>query len=492
MKHSIAISIILGIILGVVIFSANMVYALSGDVYGVWPFGSTMVIDGDVQVPAGETLVIEPGTDILFTGRYSFTVFGRLQAVGTADHMIVFTRAYDTEASKWSGIRFDNADDASILEFCKVEYVHKDGAWPFVRGGGIWIDNCSPTIRYCTLTQNYSRNENRNGSGGGVCLNSNSNSIIEYNTIEFNEADSGGGILVGNDCNAVVRNNQILNNRCFSSGAGIYVSAWGNAEISNNLIKDNYSYGWAGGGGITLWNAYCREDGCTRVFNNMIINNTALTWGGGIYSRYNESLIYNNTIAGNSADSGGGIHVLNQGNMVPVIFNCIVWANTATQGPGIHFYFSETTQASITYCDIEGGFSGIGNIDANPLFADISNNNYQLGLGSPCIDAGDNDSEVLPYTDYYGDARMFDDPATADTGSGQAPIVDMGADEYHVDPCPADLDGDQDVDEDDLVILTGDFGRSDCFGSCPADYDADNDVDGQDLSFFSLYYGQCQ
>jgi hypothetical protein len=52
-------------------------------------------------------------------------------------------------------------------------------------------------------------------------------------------------------------------------------------------------------------------------------------------------------------------------------------------------------------------------------------------MGSPCIDSGDNGrvpSGVV--ADLAGGPRFVDDPDSADTGAGQAPIVDRGAYEY--------------------------------------------------------------
>lgn len=490
MKHGMTCTLMIAILVW-----AGQAHALSGDVSGVWSAGNTIVIDGDVTVPAGETLTIEAGTQILFNGWYAFTVNGLLEATGTETDMIVFTRADDTDDTKWAGIRFDGADDTAFMEYCRVEYVHREVYGINTRGGGIWIDDCSPAIRYCILTQNYSRNENRNGCGGGICLSSDSNSVLEFNIITGNEADSGGGIFVGSGCNAVIRNNRITGNESYSSGGGIYVAAWSYADISHNTIRENQAFGWAGGGGITVWNAYCREDGCTRIYNNFITGNTAASWGGGIYSRYSESMIYNNTLTDNTADTGGGIHVLNQGNMVPPIFNCVVWGNDAADGPQVYFYM-DTTEADISYCNIEGGFDGssndIGNIDADPVFADADNGNYRLAGGSACIDAGDNDATPLPDTDYDGDHRLADDPDTPDTGSGTAPIVDMGADEFLAGACPADLDLDGDADEADLEILSLNFGGTVCLGGCQGDETDDGDVDGLDLAAFAIAYLTCQ
>jgi hypothetical protein len=43
----------------------------------------------------------------------------------------------------------------------------------------------------------------------------------------------------------------------------------------------------------------------------------------------------------------------------------------------------------VVYSDIQGGFGGEGNIDADPLFTDSANGDYRLLPCSPAIDAGD-------------------------------------------------------------------------------------------------------
>lgn len=69
-----------------------------------------------------------------------------------------------------------------------------------------------------------------------------------------------------------------------------------------------------------------------------------------------------------------------------------------------------------------------GCIDTPPLLVDLAAGEYELHAGSPCIDAGNNPAALpLPGLDLAGAPRFFDDPATADTGVGSAPLVDMGA-----------------------------------------------------------------
>jgi PKD repeat protein len=85
-----------------------------------------------------------------------------------------------------------------------------------------------------------------------------------------------------------------------------------------------------------------------------------------------------------------------------------------------------------------GNFPGV--LDADPQFVDPigadgrkgnEDDDLHLGFGSPAIDSGDNTAVAASVTtDIDGDQRFQDDPATADTGKGTAPIVDMGAYEF--------------------------------------------------------------
>ena len=80
----------------------------------------------------------------------------------------------------------------------------------------------------------------------------------------------------------------------------------------------------------------------------------------------------------------------------------------------------------VTYCNVQGGWVGEGNIDADPQFAFAAD--FHLVPGSPCIDAGVNDpSGGLPAEDLDGNERLLD-------GDGNtSAVVDMGAFEFNAE-----------------------------------------------------------
>ena len=105
----------------------------------------------------------------------------------------------------------------------------------------------------------------------------------------------------------------------------------------------------------------------------------------------------------------------------PIIVNAIFWGNDRDQIAG--------DAANISYSDIQGGYTGTGNIDLDPLLGLLANNGgftktHALGEGSPAIDVGNPDPVTCPSTDQRRHLRPLDG-----NGDGTA-ICDMGAYEY--------------------------------------------------------------
>ncbi len=212
-------------------------------------------------------------------------------------------------------------------------------------------------------------------------------------------------------------------------GGGIWCSGT-SPRIMNCMISGNSAS--SAGGGMS-----CRFESHPAVTNCTISENSALV-GGGIYCTSSTPTILYCTISENSADSyGGAIDCYSS----LTITNCIVWGNSAPSGPGIYVHVGSPV---VTYSDIQGGWTGEGNIDSDPLFG--GEGDYHLTLSSPCIDSG---IDAGVYNDLDGDVRP------------QRAGFDMGADEY-ADCWDADMDGygdptcgGYDCDDSDPVVYPG-------------------------------------
>jgi hypothetical protein len=134
-------------------------------------------------------------------------------------------------------------------------------------------------------------------------------------------------------------------------------------------------------------------------------------------------------VVDNTADVAGGGTYVAVPSMLPAVRNCISWGNTPDQ--------ILATGADVEHSNIQGGFTGTGNIDADPLFVDPDgadnipghvDDDFRLQAGSPCIDAAD--GNVAPALDLDGNARADDPATTPNTGTGTPDFTDMGAYEY--------------------------------------------------------------
>ena len=110
-------------------------------------------------------------------------------------------------------------------------------------------------------------------------------------------------------------------------------------------------------------------------------------------------------------------HITEKCSSLAIFRNSIIWGNGAFQ--------VSQSNLDIAFSDVQGGYPGPGNIDANPLFVNGASGDFHLSGESPCIDAGDN-SAVLDPKDLDGNPRIVD-------GNGDAvEEVDMGAFEFQL------------------------------------------------------------
>ncbi len=275
-------------------------------------------------------------------------------------------------------------------------------------GSGIYCRDSSPMITNCIISGNLA------SSGGGIFCRESNPTIIDC-TISGNSAYEGGGIYCGWSSSPVITNCTISGNSA-DRGGGIY--GYGSLTITNctfsrNTAKGTDRYRYGRGGGI-----FC-SGGNLTVTNCIFSGNAAegTDWpgtGGAIYSDRNTSSIINCTFAKNSAPNGNALACDSGDHSYPSnlqLTNCIL-----TDG-GNEIWNNDASTISITYSNVEGGWQGNGNIDADPCFA--LSTDYHLMPDSTCIDAGDPNYITEPNeTDLEGKPRII--------GSR----IDMGAYEY--------------------------------------------------------------
>ena len=191
-------------------------------------------------------------------------------------------------------------------------------------GAGIYIDGASPTINNCIITANMAELLPESLCycyGGAIYIGDGSYPLFTNCTISYNS--------VGN----------------WGRGGGIYFyySAAARAYLKNCVISGNAALGIDSAGGGIYFDLY---SGFTIMFNCTIADNLATQGGGGVYSC---------------------------SNALKVITNSIIWGNSPEQ-----IYAVDKTKIIVSYSDVSGGWSGTGNINADPCFADAANNDHHL------------------------------------------------------------------------------------------------------------------
>jgi len=252
------------------------------------------------------------------------------------------------------------------------------------RGGGMHNDSSSPTLTNCMFSRNSTW-----ASGGGM-YNSVSNPMLTYCKFSGNLASLGGGME--------------------NSGSS--------PTITHCIFSKNSSIHNGGG----MWN----REGDITLSNCIFSGNSAAKWGGAIQNERSCPTISNCTFTGNRAvERGGGI--CNRLGSDGTLRNCILWGNTAPEGPEIALQEtssgSEPSTITVYYSNILGNWQGVyvgagctlswaaGNVDVDPCFADPNNGDYHLksqagrwdanegrwtkdDVTSPCIDGGDMASPI--------------------------------------------------------------------------------------------------
>jgi hypothetical protein len=254
------------------------------------------------------------------------------------------------------------------------------GYWGLAtHGGGIFIKNASPVVKNCIITNNNCQN------GGGIYAENSQatfeNVIIQNNNINQPNIPNGGSGLFLLNCNSNIIRCTIKNNTdnpasgVSNYGGGGVLVYGGSTNIQSSKIIANYAKGY--GGGISLY------AGSSAFIENTIISNniggTAGNYtGGGIHTDNCNIVLKNSVIWGNDEF---GISIGGYPNIT--IFNSILYNNVPAQIIG-------GFNLNITYTDIQGGSTGVGNINVNPNFVNPSANNFNLLNYSQCIGSGSN------------------------------------------------------------------------------------------------------
>jgi lamin tail-like protein/CotH protein/Big-like domain-containing protein len=351
------------------------------------------VVSGNLTVPAGVTLTIEPGTTIYFAQGASLTVSGRLVAQGTEARRIRFTRQPGS-AITWGGIRFNNSTLDNRITYADIDFAST--ADPITAANStILVDNVvfTGTTRTIIDLSNSSAlirnsvfptiadNETIHGTGmpatGYVIIEGNyfGGTTGYSDIIDFTGGQRPGPII------------QVLNNT-FSSGSDDALDLDGtDAHIEGNLFMNIHQDAIRDSTGNAIATDNSSE---VTIVRNVFINCDHML----LLKNGASAIVQNNTVA--------GIHTNATSTALAGVINFFEDRPGVTYGAGAvlegnifwdvdsnrHFVnVGPAVTITVNYSLLAGtNHPGTGNISLDPQF--VSTTDVHLRPGSPAIGAG--------------------------------------------------------------------------------------------------------
>ncbi|NLE36872.1 MAG: cadherin-like domain-containing protein, partial [Pirellulaceae bacterium] len=286
------------------------------------------------------------------------------------------------------------------------------------RGIGIWTNAAAVSITDSTISNNTTNYPSENGHGI-VCVDG-TISVVR-STISGNS--NGGMACQGLGGNSIVIDSSTISG---NSGAGLsLVSEIGSASVINSTIVANQ---WSG---IAL-----AVSGTVSLTGSTIAGNSA-NYGGGINVGSGTLDIANCTISGNSAGQGGGINVHGGGSSAQVsITNSTITANSATStGGGV--YVTASWLPLVLHNTIVAGNNAPSNSQLyGTVASDSSHNLIGFSTGLSGITNGVNGNQIgvtTPIDPMLGPLQDNGGPTRTHEPLPGSPLIDAGSDAKALD-----------------------------------------------------------
>ena len=339
----------------------------------------------DLTIPSGAVVTFSEGVEIRMPEEGNIIVEGQLIINGTEENPVQIISHSSIGNNRWGALCFNNETDSSTISHLRLTgastgmdpMVHRGAIssiqshivldhveienveFPiYAEGGSIVVNNSSITCEYiCDYI---------NVKGGDA--------LIQNCTFYGSDAQDTDAIDLDNVTNGIIRNNRIYD---FigpnSDGIDIGESSEG-ILISSNLIYHAGDKGISVGQGSTV-----------TLDRNLVVGGNhgiAIKDNSSAYVT-NNTFFYNDTAVScyqkNEGAGGGTAEIVN---------------NILSNNLSSSVYADELSAISVSYTLSDSELlDGEGNLFTDPLFIDQTIYNLGLHSNSPCIDAGDPDSE---------------------------------------------------------------------------------------------------
>jgi predicted outer membrane repeat protein len=238
----------------------------------------------------------------------------------------------DATDNTYQVVAFAGINSPTLLDGFSIIHGNANGSTHELRnGGGVQVtDNgANVSINHCTIALNNAK------FTAGVSTSSTSSLLMDKCIVQFNKSESGTGGVSLAGSNSVVTNSVFLSNEGTEGvGALTFENSNNNSRVTNCLFVNNI--------GVETGAVYTEEGTGHRLVN---------------------CTFHNNNTTGSFAGAAEQIYSAESGTIE--LKNCIVTTSIGTMRPLLNSFNNTIT---VSYSNIQGGFTGIGNIQSNPLF----------------------------------------------------------------------------------------------------------------------------
>lgn len=332
-------------------------------------------VSEDVTINPGVTLNILPGTRVYGKQNSRIVVNGNINALGNEEEPISF---FGNKDHGWDGIFIQNTSvgqDSSRFVHCLFKHGRgrADDIDLHYYGGALLLENSDNVLISGSMFLDNSAQK-----GGAIYAISSSPKIVNSLFEDNSALVHGGAVAMAESPGFRINRTLFRNNTANQNGGALYIRDGLTASesiIANSLFDGNYA---VNGGALALAD---NGEAYFAVVNNTIINNEASSTGGGLFFDSGTNYkIQNNILWNNNADVNGSQAAIQSNAAVDFLYS-----NIEDDLSGIYLTDGGVIN-SYDYCfqlDPLLSFS-----DTNPGWG------YHLDPLSPCINAGDPNTEV--------------------------------------------------------------------------------------------------
>ncbi len=358
------------------------------------------------------------GSFFLYDGVAIFGGFdgteGALSQRDWSSHITILSGEYSGPTTDYYNVVYTNqTGPTAVLDGFTITGGYANGtASGFVNGGGILVEDASPTLSHLIIKNNHA-----DALGGGIYITGNSHPSLRNLTIYNNTAYDGAGVYSDATGTGISLSYATIdNNIAAHSGGGMYIKG---TPLTMGWVRFDYNLADFGAGMvIDTVNA-------ATISQSIFGNNQAAEKGGGIYFYDSTASLFNVVFAMNSAHYGGGVGnynghptftnatfadntstyagnaVYNSQDSLSTFRNSILWSydvgeiyndpnftpstasSTYSMARGCMQFGAWNTAA----CGTDGGHNLV---DADPRFTNPAAGFFELKVGSPVINRGNN------------------------------------------------------------------------------------------------------